>query len=259
VTLTVTPTVEAFVTPVRVRLNVVSTLGGNDRVTVTRVHDDGARWVVLTEQGARLASGSWVGYDYHFPALQTITYEATAGVESAVSTTVMVSLSSVWLHHPSDPALSVQAMFVPENGMGDDEVTSKAGVWDIVGSEFAVSVSDETLRTASSVSLAVEASQVPAVKALLRKGGPLLLVVPGWDVSWRWIQPQGGVSIKVPGGRKAVPFRIVTIPYVVVDQPDVDLQSPWNYTLLGDAFASYTAMNAAYSSNENISTDTRVP
>ena len=249
-TLTAVAVAEQYTNPIRVRIDVDSTVLTQRAVTINRVHPDGSRWPVILEPNAKLIGGSWAGFDYLAPAIQRVTYEVTAGSETATSGAVTQITSQVRLQHPSDPTLAVVALFVPEGGLGDPGNEAKTGIFDIVGSDYAVSVTDETIRRTSSLRLALTPAQCVhggPVDQLLRNGGPLLLNAPvraGWDVSWLWVQRSGAVSKRNPGktaagGTAGYPHRILEMSYVVVDQPKVSQQSLWDYPAVEAAFDDY--------------------
>lgn len=270
-TLAVTAAVD-FSLPPRVRLDVAATTSGplpvpgGAPVAVVRVHEDGSRWPVLLENGARLGGGSWAGFDYHAPFNQLITYVAqAAGVESAQSVvTELVNESTTWLIHASDPTLSL----IPEvvTKIGDLDYESDAQVFDVFNSPFPVTVSSGFRKAAaSSMELMVLREDVAAVRALFADSGPILLNTPatdGWDVTWAWVQP-GAVKIGNPGadgfsrGPVNHPLRAVSFPFKLIGAPDLDVTPVWTCDDVVATYATCNAVVAAYSTCTNLALDVR--
>lgn len=264
-TLTVTAVVD-FSLPPRVRLDVASTTGGplpvpgGAPVAVVRVHEDGSRWPVLLENGARLGGGSWAGFDYHAPFNQLITYVAqAAGFESAQSVvTELVNDSTTWLIHASDPSLSLIPDKVRE--IGDLTYASDAEQFDVYGSQYPVTVSSGFRKAAAStLTVVVAAGSVAAVRALLADSGPILVNTPaddGWDVTWLWVQP-GAVTISNPANMTAYPWRRVSFPFQHIGAPDIDVTPVWTCDDVVATYATCNAVVAAYSTCTNLALDVR--
>lgn len=248
----------------RVRLTATSTLGGSAWVSLWRVHADGSRYRVIVDRNARLTGGSWTGFDYHAPLNVMVTYEATTASETGVSGLAWVSSDSGWLVHATDPDRSMRIEFLPDDGLGDDEFASKAGVFEIVGSDRPASVWDDSVTISSSARLGFLAEDAGSAQALLRSGGPLLLNLPeAWDVTWRWVQAksmtlQRNAGVVAFGGKAGYPYRHLSFSYTWVQQPRIDLTPQWSYDDTSTAFVSLNALEAAYATLDNLITDTRV-
>lgn len=247
----------------RVQLSVASTLGGSDWVSVWRIHSDGSRNRVLVDRNARLTGGTWVGFDRHCPFGEVVAYEAQTASETSAQVSTALMGASPWLIHASDSTRSMLVEFLPEDGFGDDDYASSAGVFEVAGSDRPASVWDDTVTVTSSVRLGFLAAEAAKAALLLRSGGPLLLnMPPGWDVKWRWIQ---GKSVKVErnagvtaaGGKAGYPYRYLSCSYTWIRQPDVDLTPSWSYDDLPDAFPSLTALEAAYATLDDLIVDRR--
>lgn len=266
-TLTVISSDETDYSPPRMRLDVADSAGGNQLVAVTRTHLDGSTHQVITDRGARLSAGEWVGFDYHCPFGEHVEYVVTvAGVTSPPSPPLMLDADAAWLLHPSDPTLAVQIDYIPEGGLGDETNTPLTGIHTIVGSDLAVSVWDDTLELSSSMVLAVTPDKLTALGRLLRSGGALLLSAPakpGWDVYWVWFQ-RTGTTKKIPGSRTnggtaGWPYREISIPYRVIARPDIDLSPAWTCGLAAAEFATCAEIVATYATCADFATDTRTP
>lgn len=249
-----------------VQLTVSSTLGGSAWLSLWRTHADGSRYRVLVDRDTRLAGGSWVGVDRHCPFGQVVSYSAETVSETSAGVVAVLLSDTPWVIHASETALSMPVEFVPEDGFGDDDYASTAGVFEVVRSIRPVTVWDDTVTVTSTVRLGFLAEQARQhAAALLRSGGPLLLnMPPGWDVDWRWIQ---GKSVKVErnegrtaaGGKAGYPYRYLSCSYTWIDTPDVDLTPRWTYDSLPDAFASLTALEGSYATLDDLILDNRIP
>ena len=249
-----------------VQLSVASTLGGSEWVSLWRTHADGSRYRVLVDRNARLTGGSLVGLDRHCPFGQVVTYSAGTASETSAGVAAVLLSDTPWLIHASETALSMPVEYVPDDGFGDDDYASTAGVFEIVGGNRPAVVWDDTVTVTSSVRLgflAEDARQRAA--ALLRSGGPLLLNMPsGWDVDWRWVQGKSvkferNAGVTAAGGKAGYPYRYLSCSYTWVDTPDVDLTPQWTYDDLPGAFATLNALEAAYATLDDLILDNRIP
>lgn len=249
-----------------VRLTVSSTLGGSAWLSLVRTHADGSQYRVLVDRNARLAGGTWVGLDRCCPFGQVVTYTATTATESVTVTATPLLSSTPWLIHASETELSMPVEFVPDDGFGDDDYGSTAGVFEIVGSSRPASVWDDTVTVTSSVRLGFLANEARLHAAsLLRSGGALLLNMPaGWDVDWRWIQPKSvkverNAGVTALAGKAGYPYRYLSCSYTWVTQPDVDLTPRWTYDDLPSAFVSLNALESSYATLDDLILDSRLP
>lgn len=270
-TLTITAAVD-FSLPPRVRLDVASTtagplpIPGGAPVSVVRIHEDGSRWSVLLENGARLAGGSWSGFDYHAPFNQFVTYAAqAAGLESSASGTVeMINDSTTWVIHPSNPDLSLTPEVVTK--LGDLDYDSDAQVFDVYNSPYPVTVSSGFRKApASSIEFMILKEDVSSWVELFADSGPILLNTPsteGWDVTWAWVQP-GALKVSNPGasgfsrGPVNHPLRTVSFPFRLIGAPDVDVTALWTCDDVVATYATCNAVLAAYSTCTNLTLDVR--
>jgi hypothetical protein len=215
---------------------------------------------VLLENGARLAGGSWSGFDYHAPFNQLVTYAAqAAGFESAASTvTELPNDSTTWLIHASNPDLSLIPDKVRE--VGDLAYAVDAEQFDVYGSQYPVTVSSGFRKAAAgSMVFVVAALSVPDVRALFADSGPILVNTPGvdgWDVSWAWVQP-GAVTISNPANMTGYPWRHVSFPFQVIGAPDIDVTPVWTCADVVATYATCAAVTAVYSTCANLTLDVR--
>jgi hypothetical protein len=262
-TLTVTAAQDFSGVSPRIRLDLASSLGGSEWVTINRTHENGDVHRVITDRNARLSGGAWVGYDYHCPFEADVEYHAVTALETSAAVTTSCLSPNAWLIHHSDPTLSVEVVYIPEDGFGDDDLGDGAAVFTIRGSDRPATVWDDTMAITSSVKLGILPEQQAQAMRLLRSGGPVLLNVPaGWDVDHRWIKPKAKIARNLGrvanGGVAAYPYRMIEISYTWVRQPFVDLSPEWSYDTLDAAWVTLDALEAGYATLDDIITDTRI-
>lgn len=227
-TLTVTATANLAAAEPRVNLAVSSTPAVLGEVTVYRVHPDGERFRVLTNHGANVIAGTWVGIDYHFPFNVDITYVAeAAGQVSAPSAPVYYPSDVNWLTSPSGEGVPIPFLLGPApktvrkaRTQRFDVLGRKRPVYQTLGPRSGVS-SDLTVYCQS-------LDDAADVRSLLDAGGPLLLRTRGLapDLWWAWMQP-GDETFGSPNGRLAVDDREVSFPVEECEQPDFDTTPVW--------------------------------
>jgi len=226
----------------RTRLEVVASGGGFSPLTFTRTHvADGSVWPVIVGADSRLSGGVWTGFDNHCPLGVDVTYQVASLTETSTDEEAYLfdEFDRAWLLHGSDPTRALPAVHVIESE--DDSYSNNAGLFDIIGDDRPLVVSDSSGRITSSVVLAVNPDQVPAVYALVRGGSPLLLTVAAGDgrqFHWRWVQASS-VEVSRPSAVLHSPFRYLTVSYVVVRQPDFDQSPTWTS---GEALIALTAL-----------------
>lgn len=254
-------------TPPRVRLTVTTTTVAPkpvplaSAVTIYRIGADGIRRKVILELGAQTVGGFYVGYDYHAPINEPCRYVVVFGAaESATIPAVTVVSDVSWLMHPIYPDRSVAVDEVVSFD-AQTEDTDAAAHWPF-GARYAVTISDGARRApAGSATFRVN-SQVmqQALSVLFSDGGPVLFNLakqPGWwDESWCWVQP-GQLSTVNPGQTIRYPYRHVTVPYQVIDQPAAAQQVLWTCADVRAAFTTSDDAKAAYLTAADMKTDTR--
>jgi hypothetical protein len=250
----------------RIQLNITDTAGGGSAFTLTRTDPDGRSRKIIIEPNPHLTSGSWAGYDYHAPFNESVTYTATTTV-AATSASVVLSMSTSWLIHRTNPALSVQIDKVMSTS---DRVATSTGMphW-AFGAEFPV-VRNENVRHAKSGSVTLKAftkAKLAALESILHDSGVILMNLTNgnsaawFDVSWAWIQP-GDVTYANPTGNGWVyyPTRDVTFTYQIVDVPAGAISPLWTYgMLLADVadFPSYASVASGYHNYGDVVIDNR--
>ncbi len=248
----------------RIKLDLSSTLLGSEWVSIMRTHEDGESYKVIMDSNSRLSSGLLsAAFDYHPPFEQELSYVAVTANETSNAVVVTARSTTAWLCHASDPTLSIEVAYIPEDGLGDDDVADGSGVFTIRGSNRPAVVWDDTVSITSSVRLGILPEQQSAVLKLARSGGPLLLNIPkGLDVDWRWIQPKlkinRGLGKTASGGSQGYPYRMIEIGYTWVRQPDVDVVPEWSYADLNAAFPTLQASMDAYATIPDLVADKRI-
>lgn len=258
--MTLTIAAVADTVALRVQLTVASTTGAplatpeGSTVTVLRVHEDGTRWRVLTETNPRITGGSYIGFDYHAPFNVPVRYVVQAGGnESAVSGEAWVISDAPWLISSSIPERSLMPAFV--DNLGGRKLPWNGQLVEVAQSAFPVPRSFG-YRGAGSASLRVGVypEDLPALRLLVSDSSQLLLNFPprdGWDVTWLWVQPldideDNPGTNDMPRGAAGYPYRMVSIPYAVVDSPDLDLTPVWTDGDLVAAYPTDAAVVAAF-------------
>jgi hypothetical protein len=169
-----------------------------------------------------LISGGAVLYDYEAPFDVAVTYRATSPQDSTtVVTSSPVTLASngrTWLRHPGRPILN-RAVVVHSRDDATRPATGR-GVFPVIGRSRPIVVSqvrgseDGTVRL-----LTTTAQQRTDLYALLADGSSLLLTAPpgrGWGSQYISV---GDVSESRPNRIDTDEYRIISLPYTVVDRP----------------------------------------
>lgn len=237
-------------------------------ITLIRIHEDGTEWPLLTEDAPQLVGGTWVGFDYHPPLEQDVTYRATAASQTGTSaaTSVPAAGSRLWLISPTDPLMSVMATGDwPGDGARvvgfEAPIRASAAVKSrILGSAYAVHQNDSPRQAPTgSVTISCDTPEsVAAMQALLDDGGPLLLNTNwGSDWTWLWIQPgDTGPALPVANFRK-YPSRRFVIPFEATMQPDVDLTALWTFDDITALGLTFTQLAAQYATFNDMTLDIR--
>jgi hypothetical protein len=246
----------------KVKLTATSTTGSpnpipnNTLVDVFRIHADGTRHRVLTEQGPRLIGGGWAWLDVHCPYNQAVSYDLTAAGFTVNSGPVFLQSNQTWLIPPSDPSRAVMVQKIAV--IADRSTQSRAVRFQPIGGP-AVFLTDG-FRGGFSGSLTLRVTDERPLRALFADDGVVLINTPGttgWDLKWLWVQP-GQVSYSNPALINSYAKRLVTIPFDESADPDADLTPAWTYDDAAAAWATYTALDAAYGSYLDLVTDTRL-
>lgn len=253
-TITVVATLEASNAPPRVRLDVTSVGGGNLQATVTRLGADGRTVPVRTADGNPLpltVSGSdRVGLAYDYEAAYGTTVQYGTGEFGPSGSPLLVDVSQPWLIHVGIPTLSQPVTF-GEGSFAEELLTVSRGVFRPLGRSSVVVVTDGARKDPqSSFTLVIETlPQIAGLKALLKNASPLLLNIPvglntGVDTDYISV---GDVPIRRLTANVIDTYRLVPMPYDVVDRPAGGSQSQRTYADVLNAFATYADVLAAYS------------
>ena len=225
-TITATATVEMGL-PSRVLISASSSPAVTDLVTVTRTHEDGSEHRVILEDNAKII-GTFVGYDYHAPFNQTVTYTVSAAGQTGTTSPVTIVSENTWLIHPSDPALSV----IVHKIMGPVPTRkrpTRARQYDILGSKLRVQGSSYPRRgeTGEITLKCLTLEDQEAFDALVANDWPILLNAHYSEgyLGWKWISV-GEYSIDYQKGFISTPF-LISFPYEEIRQPDSDVTPVW--------------------------------
>lgn len=256
-TLSVAASVQASWQP-SVLVQVDSSPAVSESLTVYRVHDDGARYKVLTDQPPVMVGG-WGGYDYHAPFNEPFTYVAESEtMVSPASGAVFLPSDTTWLISASDPELSTVVTAVLDLGeLSFDDPAQRY---------LALGASKPTYRwsrprSGPSFSLSLHCDspdEAAQIRAVLRPGGPILLNMHQPDpVGWMWVQPTGS-KMGTPGGKWRTEYREWSFGLEQCEQPNLDVTSPWDCAALAAQYESAAAAAAAYADVRSMALDVRL-
>jgi hypothetical protein len=250
----VTATVEASNVPPRVRLDVVD--NGSPfyyQTTVTRLNPDGTTSPVRTQDGNPLpltTSGSnRVGllYDYEPQFGAQVSY-STLETPGTVAGPVVVPEDRIWLIHPAIPSLSIPVTLAP-GSLTQISRAAKRGVFYPMGRQNPVVQTDGARKGVESTLnvLTMNTADLAALRALLQDTGVLLLNIPtdrdyGFPTCYIAV---GDVSEARSVDRLPAPYRVTSLPFVVVDRPAGGSQAQrtladlFEYATLADLMTAY--------------------
>lgn len=243
----------------QVRVQVTSSPAVTETLTVYRVHEDGSRYKVLSDQPPILVGGSWVGFDYHPPGNQLVTYVAETDTQtSSASSPVFMRLDVTWLISSVNPALSVPVTAVLDlDSLSYDDPAEKSQA---LGADQPVYRWSRS-RSGPSSSITVHCDtpdEADRILALLKPGGPILLNMSRNEpIGWMWIQPSRP-SMSTPGGKWKTKYRAWSFGFEKCVQPDVDIVSPWDFDGAAAAFTDFNAVASAYADFDSLTLDVRL-
>lgn len=200
------------------------------------------------------------------PVVFTATVTSGAGTQALTSAPVVLDPSLPWLIHPTTPALSraldagsFAAMGVVSQGAVSRPSTTTAH--DVIGSKYRT-VTKTGPRAASRTSLSVAtvtADEQQAMWALVEDQTPLLIRVPS---SWEWDWEDGYYDVGQVDAERTYQYgperrRVFQLPLERVEAPAGTQQAERTCADVLVAFASITAMVAAYATCTDLLTDTR--
>ena len=251
----------------KVTLTATSTTGTpnpvpvNTLISVSRLHSDGSRHQVLTEDAPRLVGGGWGWVDVHAPFNQTISYEIAAAGWTASSGGVAVASAKSWLIHSSQGSLAVMVDVVSE--IGDRATKTRAARFVPYGA-LPVFLS-EGIRDGVTGNIVVRVTDEGPLRALLADDSVVLVNTPGtpgWDLNWMWISP-GNIAYSNKAGLVSYKYRHVTIDYEQAADPTSELFPAWTSQKAFDYWTTSQGKNsgnivALYSNSLAFLTDTRL-
>lgn len=258
-TLTITGTPQYANLPT-MRLVVTSTTSVNTLVVVTRIHYDGSRHAVLTDQGPRLAGGAWTWLDIHCPYNQQVRYEVVNDGVTATSPPCWTLADKAFLVHAAVADLAVKIDAVAK--VGDRATKSRAAEFIPIDSK-AIYLTDG-VRDGVSGTLEFRCSNEAPYREIFADDSVILLNTPatkGWPLGWMWIQP-GDITYNNPGEINAYPYRHVIMPFRETSDPFADLEPAW---ISKDALAYWGGLGkvdsdlaSRYATSLDFLTDTRI-
>lgn len=239
---TLTATAEPTNQPPRIRLDLVWT-GATSATAITIIRNDtfdGSQTPVreaepITHDGA----GNWTGYDYESRFGRSgVQYSATAVGGpvggTILSNTVILTVTKTWLRHPGIPDLSQDIDF---QGEGDPVRPITQAVLEPLGRSMPVVLTDgprKSKRGTLTIRTFSESGHAPLL-ALLADATPLLLDIPpansyGFDLEHQYLSLGDLTMSRLRPDYYPHPWRIWTVPYIVVDRPAGGLQSQRDYS-----------------------------
>lgn len=250
-TLSLTATAQPSSNPPGVRLDVsASGTPAVTSVTITRTDVSGRTYPVRTSDGGALPVSGGVAtiFDYEMPYGTTSTYSAAAAGVSTVTTAASIAVDVPWLVHPGVPSRSMPVDF--RAGTNDEEqLAVEEGVFPILGSAFAVTVSGGARQAASSELLVRTKTPVEeaAMRLLLSDGSPLLLNVPplsGTGLSSCYMSV-GAVVVRRRSNLGSDQRRIFALPYRVVGRPAGGSQAQRTHAVVDAEYPTYANVKAS--------------
>lgn len=257
-TLNVTAAPDSLTGRPRVRVDVASSPAVTDIVTVYRVHQDGARYRVITDQPPVMVT-AWSGYDYHAPFNEMFSYVADTGSQtSTASAPVFLPSDASWLISASDPALSLSVPAVLSIGsLSWDDPAQKFQPLDAPRPVHYTS----RPRSGPAYSLSVECTSDEEAQmiALIKPGGPILLNLrrPEPTGGWMWVQ-LSNPTLQPPAGNWRTSVRMWHFSAEETTQPNVDLTAEWDFDGLAAAFPDFDSAAAAYADFRSMALDVRL-
>lgn len=236
------------------------TYTGETTATITRADPDGVVRTVRLADPATLTGGSWTGFDYESWFGQSTTYTATVGGGGTITTAAStLSVSQVWMRHPGVPSLSMPIDF---QGEGQPVRPVNQAILEPLNRPTPIVVTDGR-RRAKRGTLTVRTktdSEAAAWLALLDDTTVLLLDIPPnipfGITAHQYVSLGDLTEDRLRPDYYPHPWRIWSVPFVVVDAPAGGQQAQRTYATVLAAFATYTAVKARYSTYNNLLTGT---
>lgn len=265
-TAALTATYEPTNSPPRISLHLTGATGST--ATITRRNDNGTTYSVRTANPLTLVSGEGQAYDYESPFRQGGVYTATMTDGSTATVTVVglweYGVNTPWLIHPGIPDRS---MPVTVQSIGSRTQTARQGVHQILGRTDPIVIGDGTrgsesytltLRTTWDDALSPSDQQDEDRLRLLLSDGSALLVQVAYEGSrrWRWDWVSvGDVTVDDQVAYLDTDSLIWSLPCTVVRAPSGSQQAQWTYAGVLGRYASYSDLDAAYATYEDMLID----
>lgn len=230
---------------------------GQTEAVITREDPDGRVRPVRLAEPATLVGGIWAGFDYEQWFGEPATYTAITDAGSLTAGPVTVHSARAWLRHPGVPALSCVVDF---QGEGTPRRPVAQAVLEPLGRRDPIVLTDGrrkakrgefTLRTKTD-------EEAANLLALVDDAAVLLLDLPA--TAQYGMVPHQYVALgdleenRLRPDYYKHPWRIWTVPYIVVDRPAGGLQAERTY---GDVMAghlTYTEVRTSYANYTDLLT-----
>lgn len=222
---------------------------GQTEATISRLDPDGNTRPVRLGDPATLTSGVWAGFDYESWFGQEATYTATTGAGSLTAGPVILDVADIWLRHPGIPSLSVRLDF---QGEGDPTRPVNQAVIEPLGRREPIVVSDGRRRSKrGEMTVRTETpEQTAALLSILDDVSVLLLdIPPSFDYGMDAHQYLSLGELRESRFRPDYyphPWRVWSVPYIVVGRPAGGLQAERTYADLLTSYSTYLQVKAAY-------------
>jgi hypothetical protein len=244
---TIVATAEPNATPApRVKLDITWT--GATSAIVVRRDPDGHALPVTLGSPAALVAGAVTLYDYESPFGVAVTYEATSGSATIMSSPVTLDVDQVWLRHPAVPALS---MPVELAGDGEPMYAANRAKLEPLGRQTPIVITDGK-RKSKTTTLAVRTyslAERQKLLDLLDDCGVLLLDVPpslGWRLTRQYMAIGDATVPPIVPENPHTPWDQWQLPYDVVDRSVIGADTAWTYASVLTGYATYAAVRAAF-------------
>lgn len=224
---------------------VLTVSGAGAATTATIVCNEGVVRPVRGAEPVNVSGGVAVAFDYEARRDITLTWTVTASTGTAISNSVIVpSNNQVLLLHPGNPSLSVYINGDPIPSMSTD---MQSAVYSPPGRPEAVYFSTGSDSEKGSIRCWTGSFvETQALKTLLRSGYPVRLLAPA---AYMDSAPYLGILTTTTDRMSRLAWdqtRWTSATFQVVTRPISALQLFWTYAQLNPLYATYAAMNTAY-------------
>lgn len=237
------------------------------QVRITRTDPGAAPVPVRSADPAWAIEGVGTAYDSEAPLGVAVVYTAvpvyadgSTGPSSSLAVTVPAPEPGddrdLWIKSVDEPGLSLRAMLVDWSGAS---ATARQDTTDIAGSPYVAVAYDVHAAEAVQVVVDVPPDEVDRVRELLRSGVLLAQARPGYYFPDAFHVP-GDITGPTPTGKLGSSggyrFGWTITPVARPDTADQPMRLPsWSWDTLEDAFGTWDAVAASYSSWASLSTN----